>query len=190
MMADLFNSDSKRIFISIEFQENIKNYLKEIQNQVLKESEKGNFTIIENFHLTLKFIGETKIDKLEEMERAIDKADSCETSFNLYFDKLGEFKKGNASVIWVGIKSSEILNNLYMNLEKALGEINIKPELKKFTPHITIGRQVVLKEDFYKVMNKIKIENIEIIVNKISLMESIRIDGQLKYIPIYTKELK
>jgi RNA 2',3'-cyclic 3'-phosphodiesterase len=189
-VVHLSNADSKRVFISIEFQENIKNYLKEIQSQVLKESKKGNFTIIENFHLTLKFIGETKIDKLEEIKKSIENVASYQTRFNLYLDKLGEFKKGNTSVVWVGVKSSEALDKLYIDLNKSLEEVNIKSELKKFTPHITIGRQVVLKEDFSKISKKITLDTMSILVDKISLMESTRIDGQLKYIPIYIKNLK
>lgn len=186
-MMNLSNSCNKRVFISIELQDNIKNYLKKIQNQVLKESKKGNFTIIENFHLTLKFIGETRIDKLEEIKKSIENVGSYQTSFNLYFDKIGEFKKGNSSIVWVGVNPNETLDKLYMDLNKSLEEINIKSELKKFTPHITIGRQVVLKEDFNKISKKITLDTMSILVDKISLMESTRIDGQLKYIPIYTK---
>lgn len=186
-MVHLNNSDNKRVFISIELQENIKNYLKEIQSQFLKESEKGNFTIIENFHLTVKFIGETKINKLEQIKKSIENVASYQTSFNLYFDKIGEFKKGNISVVWVGIKANETLDKLYIDLNKSLEEVGIKSELKKFVPHITIGRQIILKEDFNKLSEKITLNTMSILVDKISLMESTRIDGQLKYIPIYTK---
>jgi len=108
----------------------------------------------------------------------------------LYFDSLGQFPRGNKSIVWVGLKLNEMLNKIYRDLEISLETIGIKREDRKLTPHITLGRHVVCNEEFCKLVEMINIENRIILVDKISLMESTREDGELKYIPIYVKEFR
>ena len=47
-----------RLFIAIELEPNIKYALTEIQGTMKKQNIIGNYTPIENVHLTLAFIGE------------------------------------------------------------------------------------------------------------------------------------
>ena len=47
-----------RIFIAIEFSNKIKNILHNIQEIVKENSISGKFTDKDNFHLTIRFIGE------------------------------------------------------------------------------------------------------------------------------------
>ncbi|WP_051003953.1 2'-5' RNA ligase family protein [Gottschalkia acidurici] len=74
-----------------------------------------------------------------------------------------------------------------MSLESLLEKIGIKKEKRSFTSHITLGRQVVLNEEFHKLKEKSNIDSVDIIVDKIFWMESTRINDELKYIPIYVK---
>jgi 2'-5' RNA ligase len=115
-VRDLFSNNSKRVFIAIEFEENIKRYLHDIQNRVVQVSEKGNFTSKENFHLTLNFIGEVNIDKIENINKCIYDVAINQSKFKLYFDTLGQFPRGNKSIVWVGLKSNEMLNKIYQDL--------------------------------------------------------------------------
>lgn len=181
------NNHNKRVFIAIEFDNNIKNYLREIQNKIMNISEKGNFTSLDNFHLTLKFIGGTDSNTIDNIIKCIDYTASKHFKFNLSLDKLGEFVKKNKSIPWVGLKANNHLNQLYLNLEAELEKINIEKEDKAYTPHITLGRQIVFSDNFSKLKKEITIDNKIILVDKISLMESSRINGKLRYTPIYTK---
>jgi len=47
-----------RIFIAIDFDKNTKSYFQDIKNKLDNHSIKGRFTHMDNFHLTLQFIGE------------------------------------------------------------------------------------------------------------------------------------
>ena len=72
--------------------------------------------------------------------------------------------------------------------EKLYDELTVKGfelEKREFKPHVTLAREVVLSE-------KVDIESLdyECRIEKISLMESKRNNGELKYIEIYSKELK
>ena len=47
-----------RVFIAIDFEEEVKDYLDGIQNIIKENSRHGNFTQKENYHITLRFMGE------------------------------------------------------------------------------------------------------------------------------------
>jgi len=179
-----------RVFIAIEFQEEVKNYLKEIQDLISRKSEKGNFTIKDNFHLTLKFIGEVDLELVEKIKKAIDETVENHNNFKLYFNKIGKFSRASKSIIWMGLKREEELYSLYDKIERELEKINIRKEERKYTPHITLGREIILKEDFNTLLKEVKIKKLPILVDKVSLMESTRVNGELKYIPLYEKSLK
>jgi len=176
-----------RVFLAIEFPEDIKNYLAQIQQVVREQSVVGNFTSKENFHLTLRFIGEIKSGQLDKLKAAVDQAALHMNNFQLKFNKLGQFPRGRKQIVWVGIQPNAGLNQLYNNLVAALERQGYPPEEKTFVPHITLGRQVVLKEEL-KIMNqRIEMDKAAVPVSKISLMESTRIKGQLTYIAIHAK---
>ncbi|SHH91915.1 RNA 2',3'-cyclic phosphodiesterase [Clostridium grantii] len=174
-----------RVFISIELSKKIKKYLYEIQVGIHDNVEKGNFSDIENFHITLKYIGEQTQDEVLSLKKAIKKTATKLVPFKIQTDTLGFFLRGNKKIIWMGLTEKEcLLDELFMNLEEELEKIGIKKEVRSFTPHITLLRDAILKGNFNILQNNINSkENIN--VEAISLMESIKINGKLTYIPIY-----
>lgn len=179
-----------RIFLAIEFTEEIKEYLYEIQQIVKKHSTKGNFINKGNFHLTLRFIGEVKEDELNKLKEAIDYISLNQESFKIVFNEIGEFPRKNKKIIWVGLQKSKSLDLLYSNLEDRLDIYGYEKEERRFVPHITLGREIILTEEFNKLEKLIQVEKKEMTVNKVSIMESTRKNGQLTYVPIYIKEFK
>ena len=179
-----------RVFLAIEFPENIKEYLNQVQLVVKGQSVKGNFTKKENYHLTLHFIGQIRNDELDYLKEVIDEAAGKQNCFQMTLNQLGHFTRGNKQIVWVGILPNEILNKLYIQLAMLLKCKGYTIEERKFVPHITIGREVVLTKEFNKMEQQMKLNEVVIPVSKISLMESTRIKGELKYIPLYTKEFR
>jgi RNA 2',3'-cyclic 3'-phosphodiesterase len=176
-----------RVFIAIEFDKSIKEYLFTKQMHLKEYAAKGNFTIQENFHLTLNFIGESSPQQIEKLKEVIDTAIVNVLPFKLVLDKPGQFSKGNTKIIWVGTKKSNELDSMYGDLSKSLEQYGFKKDERGLSPHITLGREVVLKADFAEIIKAIHLTPEEISVDKLSLMESARVNGILKYIPIYTK---
>ena len=60
-----------RLFIAINFDPETKRKLLEVQHR-LRELGKGNFSREDNLHLTLAFIGEVPMERLEDVKAAMD----------------------------------------------------------------------------------------------------------------------
>ncbi|NLO83605.1 MAG: RNA 2',3'-cyclic phosphodiesterase [Clostridiales bacterium] len=184
-----------RVFIAIEFEQHIKDQLYNIQQRVVNCSTSGNFTRPENFHLTLKFIGEVQPPFINEITAAMKETAKACKPFSLHLGDLGSFPRGNKKIIWIGLKGElDRLNHLFSRLDTALNNIGIARDTRKYSPHITLGREVSLSVDFSKLAEDIipKIsENCSSVikVSKISLMESTRKDGRLIYLPLYIQPL-
>lgn len=181
--------ESMRVFIAVELPEFIKQHLYTMQKTVREASRSGKFTKHDNFHLTLRFIGEAGPESRHVLKQAISAAASRITPFQISLQGLGRFQRGSRHIIWVGITASPQLNKMYSCLQEELAAKGIPREGRAYTPHITLGREIALKHDFSNIAAAIPNENPIIPVERISLMQSIRIDGDLRYIPIFSREL-
>ncbi|WIF95362.1 RNA 2',3'-cyclic phosphodiesterase [Caminicella sporogenes] len=179
-----------RVFIAIELSDDVKDYIEKRQKIIKKYSEKGNFSYRENFHLTLRFIGEVDYDEIERIKTAINETACINKEFYLQLGELGYFPRKNKKIIWIGInKGHKNLRSLFNDLEKNLVKQGFNREERGLKPHITIGREVIMRNEFDYIKKQVNIEPLKILVDKISLMESTRINGKLTYIPIYTKNM-
>lgn len=174
-----------RLFIALNFKDEIKKYLSDIANRLKDHSVKGNFTRRENFHLTLVFIGETT--KVNEIKTAMDHIDV--RSFYLTLKGFGTFRRKGSEIYWMGIEKNETLNRIHHQLTRALRDAGFTIEDRDFNAHLTLGREVVMREDFDLKNFAERIEPMSMKINKISLMKSERIGGVLTYTEIYKKEL-
>lgn len=179
-----------RTFIGINFDEDIKEYLTEIQEKVKINCKGGNYTKRDNFHLTLRFMGEVKRDEIELLSEAVCEAGNANKKFDLTANELGFFTKGSRSIVWLGVSENKKLIRLFQTLEKSLGRQGFSRDKKGLSPHITLGRDVDLFLSQQQMKDKIKIEDKTLPINSISLLESARVGSNLVYRPIYTESLK
>lgn len=179
-----------RVFIAIELENILKEYIFQKQQIIKTNSIKGNFSRRENFHLTLRFIGEANREEIESFKKAINETAKAVSIFKMKLGELGYFPRKSKKIIWLGISQGQkSLQQVFNILEMKLENEGFKREARGLKPHITLAREVILNTDFNLLSRQVQIENKEINVKKISLMESTRIDGKLTYIPIYTKDI-
>ena len=97
-------------------------------------------------HCTLKFLGETDPDRVDEIETALDTAvaDAGVDPFDCTVGGLGVFPSlAYISVIWVGVRAGAgdaELTALAAAVEDELTAIGFDPADHEFTPHITLAR--------------------------------------------------
>ncbi len=93
----------------------------------------------ENYHLTLRFIGETPAFQAEEIDHAL--ADLKAPGFALTLSGLGTFgKSGRETALWIGVERNPALDHLRAKIETALQRIGLAPERRRFAPHVTLAR--------------------------------------------------
>ncbi|XMB85918.1 RNA 2',3'-cyclic phosphodiesterase [Mycoplasmatota bacterium WC44] len=176
-----------RVFIAIEFSDEIKNYLKQVQEIIKLGTKKGNFTIYDNFHVTLKYIGQVDDKGLDDLCDLIDTVASKVEPFDIKLGDIGLFKSRNSNIIWQGIvDGKKELNNLYNLIESYIEEYGFEKEERKYKPHITLARQAIFNES--SALESIPLLTDKIKVDKITLMLSARENGILKYTPLYRKD--
>ncbi len=164
-----------RIFVAICFDDETKKYVEDIQHQCKDYSIKGNFTLFDNFHLTVRFIGEVSIHNILNVQRAVNTTNGEMKEFSAILNHVGTFERNNKNILWVGFQENNHLKNIYNLLEKNLFLNGIPKEDKNYVPHVTFGREVLLKEPFSDLKEKIIVSEKVIKVKKIALMESVRV---------------
>jgi len=174
-----------RLFIAINFDDQMKNRLHEITQKLKSVSIQGNFTRKENFHLTVVFIGET--NKINTVKQIMDKI--CAEPFDITIGILGKFQRSGGDIYWVGVENNEYLSAIYKQLAEELASAGFNIEKRSFKPHLTLGREVILSEKFDEKAFSNTISPMTIRVERISLMKSERINGVLTYTEVYGKEL-
>ena len=93
----------------------------------------------ENYHVTLRFVGETPRYLAEEIDRAL--AALKAPPFPLALAGLGIFTKGGRSQsLWIGVERCEPLERLQGKIETALQRCGLEPERRRFQPHLTLAR--------------------------------------------------
>jgi len=173
-----------RVFFAIEFNNEIKDYLYSLQQKVREYCVGGNFSHRENFHLTLRFIGEQNPQQVEVLKKVLEEAAAGISPFELRLRNIGSFDKGNKKILWAGLDKSAELQNLYQKLEFCLERYGYQKEDRPYSPHITLAREVRLGNTSHNI-SKTFVSSLPVKVNNISLMESSRINNKLTYTALY-----
>lgn len=93
----------------------------------------------DNFHLTLRFVGEVDRHVAADLEAAL--ASLAFAPFALELSGVGHFDgNGRARAIWAGVAPSPELDELQHRVELACRRAGLAPETRKFAPHVTLAR--------------------------------------------------
>jgi 2'-5' RNA ligase len=169
-----------RLFTAINFTPEIKTSLLDCISKMKAASSKGNFTSENNLHLTINFIGETnRAMNVKEVMSGINIA-----PFTLTLGKTGVFRRTGGDIYWIGAEKNAELDNLHKLLSESLRSKGFSLENRDYMPHITLGREVVLKTT-----PNFDVPKMSMTVSRISLMNSERINGKLIYTEIFAKQL-
>lgn len=178
-----------RLFIAINFSQEVKAHLAKMIQELKKQSVQGNFTRIENMHLTLAFLGEVDAERVPEIKRAMEQTVIGKESFDMVLQGLGKFMNRGEALYWCGIKEQEELTRLQETLIKNLKMKQFAVDEKTFVPHITLSRRCIMNQNFEDTAFSNKISQISMRVESISLMESVQKQGQVTYTSLGDVEL-
>lgn len=175
-----------RCFIAIPLDQSIKSVLQQAQAPFLLNRQRGNFTTVDNFHLTLVFNGELNQQELAQIKGILDELEL--QPFELTLSELGCFNRRDGEIWWVGVKATPPLMKLQAQLVSALRELELPFEDQRYVPHLTLVRNYKPRQDGTPIVLS-RSEPISMIVKRVSLMKSQRIQDKLRYTEIDWKEL-
>ncbi len=127
-----------RLFIALQFDDEIIEELEYFQGMLKDEGVTGNFTSRDNMHITLAFIGDYNdpdavLDAMELIDfRPID----------IELGGVGFF----GDIFWAGLKENPQLAGYVKRLRHGLADAGIPFDKKKFNPHITLVRKFTYKK--------------------------------------------
>lgn len=179
-----------RIFFGIDFPQSVKAQLKREADRCERFCEKASFTDGDNYHLTLRFIGEIDPAMLAVFETVLKETADRVAPFSIHLSELGHFSKRGGHILFRGLRRERGLGGLVRNLDRALKNQGFPVEKMPFKPHVTLARRVRWKEDFQKMAKAVKLNDLEVPVDQIVIMESVRVEGRLVYRPITHARLK
>lgn len=163
-----------RIFIAIRFDDEFKIALVAIQDSLKGRGIQGNYCPYGNLHLTLAFIGENY--DLDAIRKALSEVSF--KPFDLTLDKLGSFPT-KAGVIWCGLKDNAPVIELCNQLRERLAANSVSFKEGVFFPHIS------LVQNPSTIMTDIDLPKASMLVEKIFIMKSERMDDKLVYSEIH-----
>ena len=136
--------DTVRTFAAIELPAPILARLEELQARIKEDVPPGLVRWVrpEGIHLTLKFLGDVPVARIEALASALQEACAPHGGFAVRIAGLGCFPNlRRPRVIWVGVEEpSEALVRLQRDVERALTPLGHPPERRAFSPHLTLGR--------------------------------------------------
>jgi len=164
-----------RLFIALLPDADLVAYLGEQVSLLKAAAKSGTFTHSANLHITLAFLGEQK--NAQAAEEALEELRFAPFSFAL--GAIGLFKQEKGDTIWMGAQASAQMTELHKQLARALMAHGLPVEKRRFHPHMTFGRQVVLGKPLEMIAFAQAPHDFS--VDAVSLMRSDRYDGRLVY---------
>ncbi|MGF0539552.1 RNA 2',3'-cyclic phosphodiesterase [Agrobacterium sp. ES01] len=93
---------------------------------------------VENYHITLRFIGDVDGRTADEIVDRLDRIDRPE--FELSLNGIGSFGSKKPHSIWAGVNASPEIYALQSEIERICQRIGLPPDPRKFMPHVTLAR--------------------------------------------------
>ena len=92
----------------------------------------------ENFHITLRFIGDVEGHVADEFANALDRVHRA--PFHLELTGVGQFGGKKPHSIWAGVRQPPELTQLQAEIERICQRLRLPADPRKFVPHVTLAR--------------------------------------------------
>lgn len=163
-----------RIFIAVDIP--VSQKVAEIINELKKTQIDAKLVEIENMHLTLKFLGDTDENLVDEIEKTIKESTKNAHPFEIILKNLGVFPNQNyIKIAWIGVENIETLKKITETIDTKLKNLGFEKEKRPFSAHLTIARikSAKNKEKLLQLINKYQnAEFQKIKIDKIILKKS------------------
>jgi 2'-5' RNA ligase len=137
--------EGKRLFVGVRVSLAAANSLAKAAETLARRARDGGIEIKwvapANYHLTLKFLGWTRLETIGAIEDALRSATRGLARLTFRTARIGGFPSlDKASVVWAGVEDAGPLAELANRIETAMTGIGYAAETRPYHPHVTLGR--------------------------------------------------
>ena len=168
-----------RVFIGLELTESMRDEAARIA-QAAQKLMPGKYVEPTNYHCTLAYVGEAD----EEMRGRVSEALAQAAGKPLPACALAQasfFHKPEKAILYCGLQSCESLMQAALAVRRELARRHVPHDPAPFLPHITLARGVCIDQAALDTLNP---EGCGFRAPYVTLFESARVDGMLRYTPI------
>lgn len=131
-----------RLFVAVSVP---RSHLERVDAEIASFKDKvvnARWTPVENQHVTLKFLGSTPGDRLDEIAEVCGIVAAGREPAHVRLEQVGAFpSKSRVRVLWVGLDDSKsLLASLAADLDRGFEALGYPTEARAFTPHLTLCR--------------------------------------------------
>lgn len=123
-----------RLFTALTLPDDVRMWLQGLRGGL----RNARFVDPENYHVTLRFIGD--IDERTADEAADALARIRRTPVPVRLTGLGSFGHRKPHSVWVRVEPTTELLELQAEQERVLQRLGLPPDARRYTPHVTVAR--------------------------------------------------
>ena len=123
-----------RLFAAVPLPEDVAEELSQLQSGIADARWRPEDAL----HITLRFFGDIPEDRAEDVDAEL----SCiaPRPFQLALSGVGSFGEGHRiNAVWAGVEPNDALSHLAARCETAARRAGLKPETRKYLPHVTLA---------------------------------------------------
>ena len=143
-MAEAVRPEAWRLFVALAVPEDVKGEIEKARAELGRQlpRECVRWTPREQFHLTLKFLGNVGAERVPRLTEALRAACGGFPPLELRAERVGCFPDlRRPRVLWVGVSDQQgQLPPLQEAIEAAVKEYTAEQASERFTGHVTLGR--------------------------------------------------
>jgi 2'-5' RNA ligase len=151
--------ENYRTFIAIELPADIRLQIKTYVDQLRSAfpGVRASWSREDNLHLTLKFLGDVPVSRIDDLSQACAEAAGKVDPFELAISGCGTFPPhGKPKVLWIGVRYAGVpsasgslaptsdtrdpLVSLHLTIESGCAAAGFARESRPYHPHLTIAR--------------------------------------------------
>lgn len=131
-----------RLFVAVSVPELHRAWIAEQVSELARQWPETRWIPPDNQHITLKFLGSTPADRLEQVMSSCEQVAAGHRPGSLSLTQLGVFPSlTRARVLWIGLDDpAGLLTAVACALDERLTPLGFEAEKRAFSPHLTIAR--------------------------------------------------
>jgi 2'-5' RNA ligase len=154
----MVEGDRYRLFVAVAVPDDVKAKLAAVQADLRRVLPDHNvrWARPEQFHLTLRFLGDVAAARAEALAEAIRASCGGFDVLQMRAERIGCFpERGYPRVVWVGVRDqANQLPRLQQLVEAATKDFTSEPGAERFTGHLTLARIKGIKRSEAEALSK------------------------------------